>query len=54
MQNMLMSLFLLISNGLILDSAALWIALALFACLYLPFIPYRKGRYAAIVNAYES
>lgn len=52
-QNMLMSLFLLIGNGLVMDPASLWITLALFLCLYLPFIPYRKGRYAALVNAYE-
>ena len=53
-QNMLMSLFLLIGNGLVMDPSSLWITLALFLCLYLPFIPYRKGRYAALVNTYES
>lgn len=52
-QNMLMNLFLLIGSGLALDPAALWIALILFLGLYIPWIPYRKGRYAAVVNAYE-
>ena len=53
-QNMLMTLFLLISNGMALDPVSLWLALALFMLLYLPLIPYRKGRYAALVNKYES
>lgn len=52
-QNLLMSLFLLIGSGLVMDPASLWIALALFMCLHIPWIPYRKGRYAAAVNAYE-
>ena len=52
-QNMLMALFLLISNGLAMDPAALWITLAIFLCLYVPLIPYRKARYAALVNEYE-
>ena len=42
-----------LADGLVMDPASLWITLALFLCLYLPFIPYRKGRYAALVNAYE-
>ena len=52
-QNMLMSLFLLISSRLVMDPVALWITAGLFLCLYLPLIPFRKGRYAALVNEYE-
>lgn len=52
-QNMLMSLFLLISNGMALDPASLWLTLALFILLYFPLIPYRKRRYAALVNRNE-
>ena len=51
--NLLMSLLLLFSSGMLMDPCPLWITVTLFFCLYIPFIPYRKGRYAAVVNAYE-
>ena len=49
----LMALFLLISTGVALYPAAMWLTAILFLLLFLPLIPFRKGCYAAMVNQYE-
>lgn len=45
-----MMLYLAVSSGIVLDPGALAAALAVFVLLYLPFIPYRKARNAAVVQ----
>ncbi len=49
-----MMLYLAFSSGIVLDPGGLTAAFAVFVLLYLPFIPYRKARNAAVVqDCYE-
>ena len=50
----LMTVYLAVSTGFLGDPPAFWLAGAAFLLLYLPFLPCRKARNAAVVvNAYE-
>lgn len=50
----MMTAYLALSTGLILEPEALILAAAVFFILYLPFVPYRKARNAAVVvNCHE-
>ena len=50
----LMTVYLAVSAGLVMDPAAFWLAGAAFLLFYLPFLPFRKAHNAAVVvNADE-
>lgn len=52
-QQAALSLFFMVSAGMIMEPAPFWGAIVLFFVLYLPFVLYRKGCYAALVNQYD-